>query len=80
FPVFMERSEVREGVEAALIEQGIVPRRYFYPSLNRLPYVKNVPMPVSEHKAATALSLPFYPGLPAEVVERIAATLKRHIG
>jgi dTDP-4-amino-4,6-dideoxygalactose transaminase len=77
FPVFMESSEVRERVQAALIEQGIIPRRYFYPSLNRLPYVKNVPMPVSDRTADTALSLPFYPGLTSEVVERIAATLKR---
>lgn len=77
FPVFFADSRVRERAQEALIEQGIVPRRYFYPSLNRLPYVSNVLMPKSDHKAATALSIPFYPGLPVEVMERVATTLKR---
>ncbi|MCW5898884.1 MAG: DegT/DnrJ/EryC1/StrS family aminotransferase [Flavobacteriales bacterium] len=71
FPVFLKDGATRERVQAALVAHGINPRRYFYPSLNRLPYVDQVAMPVSEHMAETVLSLPFYPGLPDHIPRKI---------
>ena len=36
------------------------PRRYFYPSLNTLPYVNNQNMPISEDISKRILCLPLY--------------------
>jgi len=72
FPVFFDASDMRELVQVKLEEVGIFSRRYFYPSLNELPYVAGAKMAVSERAAATAMSLPFYPGLPGHVPSTIA--------
>jgi dTDP-4-amino-4,6-dideoxygalactose transaminase len=76
FPIFLEDAMIRDRVQSSLIERGIVPRRYFYPSLNRLPYVKQVAMPVSEQMAETVLSLPFYSGLPDHVPKEVVEIIK----
>ncbi len=45
----------------ALSNHDIFPRRYFYPSLNTLPFAGNQPrMPVSENVASRILCLPIY--------------------
>ncbi len=51
-------------------------RRYFYPSLNNLPYVMNNPCPVSEDVSARALCLPLYPDLSLQDVEKIVELIK----
>ena len=43
-----------------LNENNIQPRRYFYPSLNTLPYVINSEMPVSESISKRILCLPLF--------------------
>jgi dTDP-4-amino-4,6-dideoxygalactose transaminase len=63
YPVIMESEEKLLEIQEALIKSDIVPRRYFYPSLNTLPYVKPSTMPVSERTAKTILCLPLYVGL-----------------
>ena len=75
-PVFFENGSVRERVQKALQEQGIFCRRYFYPSLNTLPYVGYVRMPNSEKAADTVLSLPFYPGVPDDIPDQIAQVIQ----
>jgi dTDP-4-amino-4,6-dideoxygalactose transaminase len=59
-------------VRRALGENGIHARRYFFPSLNTLPYVKGASCPVSEGVAARVLCLPLYHELPPDDVIRIA--------
>jgi len=49
-----------------LNEKGIKPRRYFYPSLNTLPYINYQPSPVSESIAKRVLCLPLFYGLSKE--------------
>lgn len=45
----------------SLNKKNIFPRRYFYPSLNRLPYLKEkFSCPISDHVAETILCLPLY--------------------
>jgi dTDP-4-amino-4,6-dideoxygalactose transaminase len=57
--------------------EKIFPRRYFYPALNTLPYLKTrQTCPVAESLARRALCLPLHGGLEAATVERIAAILK----
>jgi dTDP-4-amino-4,6-dideoxygalactose transaminase len=54
-------------------EEQIFPRRYFYPSLNTLPYLKTSAVcPVSESVALRVLCLPLHPDLPRSQVQRIS--------
>lgn len=66
FPVVFESEEQLLKVVGALKESNIVPRRYFYPSLNTLAYVEKIKMPVSESVAKRVLCLPIYPELTAD--------------
>lgn len=71
FPVvFHDESDLLATV-AKLKEQGIAPRRYFFPSLNTLHYVDYQSCPVSESIAGRVLCLPLYYGLETEDQERI---------
>ncbi|MDZ7755176.1 MAG: DegT/DnrJ/EryC1/StrS family aminotransferase [Rhodohalobacter sp.] len=47
-------------VKGALEEQDIFPRRYFYPSLDVLDYVKTEEVPVSKDISKRILCLPLY--------------------
>ena len=58
YPVIFESEEQLFSVQKALNEQQIFPRRYFYPSLNTIPYVIESSMPISESVAARILCLP----------------------
>lgn len=73
YPVLFESEMVMQNVRAALLRNGISTRRYFYPSLNRLPFLEHSEScPVSEDAAARVLSLPLYYDLSLQDVERIA--------
>ena len=58
-------------VKAALEQQSIYPRRYFYPSLNNLPYVAKVNCAVTDALASSVLCLPLYHDMVMDDVERI---------
>ncbi|GAB3700980.1 DegT/DnrJ/EryC1/StrS family aminotransferase [Spirosoma flavus] len=83
YPVVFESEEVLLRVMEALIAQDILPRRYFYPSLNILPFAVEKtgkqPCPISEEAAICVLSLPMYPDLPAEVIDRIATIVNETV-
>lgn len=66
YPVIFPTHEVMMRVREALLDNGIGPRRYFYPSLNTLPFFEprlKVSCPVSEDIASRVLCLPLYVGL-----------------
>ncbi len=71
YPVVFETEEKMLTVQNALNEESIFPRRYFYPSLNVIPYVANQPMPVSEGIASRILCLPLSHNLKSFEVEKI---------
>jgi dTDP-4-amino-4,6-dideoxygalactose transaminase len=58
YPVLFPSTRSLLKVTKALNEQEIFPRRYFYPSLNKLPYVSHDSMPVAEAIARRVLCLP----------------------
>ncbi len=58
FPVLLPDEAALERSVVALAAHDIHPRRYFYPSLNRLPYLSGRACPVSESAARTVLCLP----------------------
>lgn len=72
FPVLFDSEEVLLRVENELNVKNIFPRRYFYPSLDTLPYLKRVDIqPVSEDVSKRVLCLPLYPGLEPKIQSEI---------
>lgn len=55
-----------------LARENIFPRRYFYPSLNQLPYRQGESCPLSEDISAKILCLPLYHQLSREIQATIA--------
>lgn len=76
FPVIFESESIVLRIKAALEKQKIYSRRYFYPSLNTLPYVEYQPCPISEDISSRVLCLPFYPDLQANDAEKIMHIVK----
>ncbi|TDE16555.1 DegT/DnrJ/EryC1/StrS family aminotransferase [Dyadobacter psychrotolerans] len=76
YPVVFSSEKVLKDVLEALRVQEIIPRRYFYPSLNTLPFMPGqISCPVSENISERVLCLPLYVGLPLTDVERISAII-----
>ena len=85
YPVVFDSEETLLRVMDALKAEGITPRRYFYPSLNTLPFtfkpgtVTAQPCPVSEDIALRVLCLPLYPDLAEADVDRIATLVNASV-
>lgn len=72
YPVIFKSEAVLLKVKDLLFENGINTRRYFYPSLNELPFLtRKNPCPVSEDISSRVLCLPLYFDLEAENIEKI---------
>ena len=56
---------------------NINPRRYFYPSLNTIPYVNGNEMPISEDIAKRILCLPLFVGLQETDIDNIVTIINR---
>ncbi len=73
YPLVFSSEDVLLQTRQILLENGISARRYFYPSLNKLPFIKKGgSCPVSESISKKVLSMPLYFDLPNNDVERIA--------
>ena len=76
-PVLFESEEKLLAVESFLKANGVLARRYFYPSLDTLPYlIKQKPCAVSRDIASRILCLPIYPSLPTEDLAKIIEAIK----
>ena len=63
-PIILKDSETRKKVQEALNKENIFPRRYFYPSLDTLSYIKSPQYcQVSRDISERILTLPIYPEL-----------------
>lgn len=79
YPVLLPDEACRLRVEQKLAADKIYPRRYFYPALNTLPYLKEewrAPCPVAEDAARRVLCLPMYGEICSDLIERISASLE----
>nr|WP_317241782.1 DegT/DnrJ/EryC1/StrS family aminotransferase [Hymenobacter sp. 5414T-23] len=76
FPIVLPSEEVMHRVKDALVSNDINTRRYFYPSLNKLPYHSGAICPVSEDIASRVLSLPFYQDIDRLDVKYICEIIK----
>jgi dTDP-4-amino-4,6-dideoxygalactose transaminase len=63
YPIVFESEEKLLNAQKILNSNQIVPRRYFYPSLNTIHFFKSNEMIVSESIAARIICLPLYVGL-----------------
>ncbi|MDZ7898226.1 MAG: DegT/DnrJ/EryC1/StrS family aminotransferase [Arcicella sp.] len=73
YPIFLESEEKLIEVRTVLEANGVVPRRYFYPSLSSLKFVIDESnCPISDNFASRALALPLYYDLAHEDVRKIA--------
>ena len=77
YPVIFSSEEVLLIVQSELQKESIVPRRYFYPSLNKVNYINGAEMPISESIASRILCLPLYVGLPASDLEKIVSIINK---
>ena len=75
YPVIFESEEKLLEAEQALKNVQVLPRRYFYPSLNTLPYVEHQAMPIAESISKRILCLPLYTGLKAEEIKLISEAI-----
>jgi len=77
YPILLRDEEQLLAVKNALNLNQINPRRYFYPSLNTLPFLQSrQPCPVSEDISSRVLCLPLYDSLAKQDVLRISALIK----
>lgn len=79
YPVVFESETQLLKIFEALKKENIFPRRYFYPSLNKLCYVKGGNCPISEDISLRISCLPLFVGLEEENVKTIAKIIKGNI-
>lgn len=77
YPVLFESHSQLMKTMKVLNEHWIYPRRYFYPSLNTLPYVDTQNMPVSEDISQRVICLPLYVSLSQDEQELITKLIKK---
>lgn len=77
YPIVARDEAQVEKIMNALAAEEIFPRRYFFPSLNTLPYLKtSQTCPISEDIASKILCLPLYVGLELQIAKKIASIVK----
>ena len=80
FPIILKDEKQLRRVQNAFFEKQIVPRRYFYPSLDQLKYIEPKQYcPTSRGVANKILCLPIYPTLEKEEQAVIIKTIKKII-
>jgi dTDP-4-amino-4,6-dideoxygalactose transaminase len=79
YPIIFNSEDTLLIVQEQLKKENIIPRRYFYPSLNTITYTKGCKMPVSESIASRIMCLPLYVGLSPIDLNKIVDTINRHI-
>jgi dTDP-4-amino-4,6-dideoxygalactose transaminase len=76
FPILFPTEKKLMNVRDLLVQSNINTRRYFYPSLNSLPFIHNkTECRVSEDIARRVLCLPMYHDLTEENVEHISSVI-----
>jgi len=81
YPVLFESEVLTKKVQQALNAENIFPRRYFYPSLDRLEFLATGQhAPVSRDIASRILCLPLYADLAVRDVEVVSKIISNALG
>ena len=75
YPIIFPDNVTMRNALAALKARNIHPRRYFYPSLTRLPYLPGQSCPVAEDITERVLCLPFWPDMDEAIIRQISSIL-----
>jgi dTDP-4-amino-4,6-dideoxygalactose transaminase len=75
YPVLFESENHLLEIEKSLQDIGIFPRRYFYPSLTKLPYVPQSSCEIASSVSSRILCLPLFYGLSEHEVKRITSII-----
>lgn len=76
FPVIFKSEGELLRIKEQLNREQIFPRRYFYPGLNTLVYVKQVPMSIADGVMSSVLCLPVFHGMEDEDLKKTIGILK----
>ncbi|MEO8150702.1 MAG: DegT/DnrJ/EryC1/StrS family aminotransferase [Bacteroidia bacterium] len=80
YPILLKDENTLHKVMDELKKEEIVARRYFYPSLNTLPYLESSQScPVSEDVSLRVLSLPLFTGLERKNIQKISEVILKSI-
>ncbi len=83
FPVVFQSQAQRDAVCAALLEEGIYARKYFYPLINDFECYEgrfdSTLTPVARRVAACVATLPLYPGLAQDDVKLISRIVRQTV-
>jgi len=78
YPLFFNDEVLLKKVVDVLSQNWIYPRRYFYPSLEDLPYVRRAEnCPIADSIASRALCIPLYETLTKEEIDMICRLMLR---
>lgn len=75
FPILLKNEAQLIAVRQGLIEVDIIPRRYFYPSLDSLPYTQYNNCTISENISSRVLCLPIFFDLANYEIEKICTII-----
>ncbi|MCO5287710.1 MAG: DegT/DnrJ/EryC1/StrS family aminotransferase [Chitinophagaceae bacterium] len=75
FPLVLESEHQLLHIQEVMNKNSIFPRRYFYPSLNSLPYLTYSKMPYAEDISKRVICLPLYHDMKNEDLEKICNIL-----
>lgn len=76
YPLLLKNEQQLNDLMKNLSDKNIFPRRYFYPSLNKLPYIEpRQSCPISEDIASRIVCLPLYPDIEPEVIDEICEVI-----
>lgn len=78
YPVLFRSESMLLTTQAGLNANDIFPRRYFFPSLDSLPYVKQAIVPTASDISRRMLCMPLSADLNYPAIERIAALTTWH--
>lgn len=80
YPIVLRTEDEALRLAIGLANQGISTRRYFYPSLSRLSYVKARATPISDSISSRILCLPLYHDLDVNDQISISTAIHRLLG
>ena len=77
YPIIFDSEEELNIILNLLNLNNIFPRRYFNPSLNTLPYINYISMPISESISQKVMCLPLYIELTVECQDLIIKIINK---
>jgi dTDP-4-amino-4,6-dideoxygalactose transaminase len=83
FPILLKSEKFLLNILSILEKENIFPRRYFYPPLHTLPYIKEHHKPIelsnTEYVANRVLCLPLYPDIDPAIQDIIIDVIKKEV-